>query len=131
MYYDHHLWCSHNNNSKLLLKYSWKFLPWKYDPWKFLCWKYFTFTDSPDSLEKIGVYWDIENCPVKNKSTAAVVKRIRDVYMPGRSEVEFVCVCDIRRQKKHFVDELNKAEVSNKQFCYFYMHQGIAQSKDS
>eukprot|EP00794_Sanderia_malayensis_P009218 gene9219-10192_t len=68
--------------------------------------------DDSSKPEPIGIFWDIENCPVPNgKSTMAIVQRIRDVYLPGRSEVEFICVCDTLRQKKPVLDQLNKSEV--------------------
>lgn len=62
--------------------------------------------------EPIGVFWDIENCPVpRGKSAAAVVQKIRKEFFSGKREVEFMCVCDISKEKKEVIEELNKAQV--------------------
>lgn len=63
-------------------------------------------------LEPIGVFWDIENCPVpRGKSASAVVQKIRKEFFSGKREVEFMCVCDISKEKKEVIEELNKAQV--------------------
>lgn len=63
--------------------------------------------------EPIGVFWDIENCPVpRGKSAAAVVQKIRKEFFNGKREVEFMCVCDISKEKKEVIEELNKAQVT-------------------
>lgn len=63
--------------------------------------------------EPIGVFWDIENCPVpRGKSASAVVQKIRKEFFTGKREVEFMCVCDISKEKKEVIEELNKAQVS-------------------
>ena len=62
--------------------------------------------------EPIGVFWDIENCRIpKGKSATAIVNRIREVFYPGRREVEFMCVCDTTKEKKEVLEELNRAQV--------------------
>ena len=62
--------------------------------------------------EPIGVFWDIENCPVpRGKSASAVVQKIRKEFFSGKREVEFMCVCDINKEKKEIIEELNKAQV--------------------
>lgn len=62
--------------------------------------------------EPIGVFWDIENCPVpRGKSASAVVQKIRKEFFSGKREVEFMCVCDISKEKKEVIEELNKAQV--------------------
>ncbi|XP_022794519.1 meiosis regulator and mRNA stability factor 1-like [Stylophora pistillata] len=63
--------------------------------------------------EPIGVFWDIENCPVpRGKSASAVVQKIRREFFTGKREVEFMCVCDISKEKKEIIEELNKAQVT-------------------
>ncbi|KAL9957262.1 hypothetical protein ACROYT_G038876 [Oculina patagonica] len=63
--------------------------------------------------EPIGVFWDIENCPVpRGKSASAVVQKIRKEFFSGKREVEFMCVCDISKEKKEVIEELNKAQVT-------------------
>lgn len=62
--------------------------------------------------EPIGVFWDIENCPVpRGKSASGVVQKIRKEFFSGKREVEFMCVCDISKEKKEVIEELNKAQV--------------------
>lgn len=62
--------------------------------------------------EPIGVFWDIENCPVpRGKSASAVVQKIRKEFFSGKREAEFMCVCDINKEKKEVIEELNKAQV--------------------
>ncbi|KAJ7340352.1 hypothetical protein OS493_003095 [Desmophyllum pertusum] len=63
--------------------------------------------------EPIGVFWDIENCPVpRGKSASAVVQKIRKEFFSGKREVEFMCVCDISKEKKEVIEELNTAQVT-------------------
>ena len=62
--------------------------------------------------EPVGVFWDFENCPVpKGKSALAIVRKLRSVFFKERREVEFMCVCDISKEKKAVIEELNKAQV--------------------
>ncbi|XP_077980745.1 meiosis regulator and mRNA stability factor 1-like isoform X2 [Glandiceps talaboti] len=70
-------------------------------------------TVSSESLPAIGVFWDIENCPVpSNKSALTVVQKIRDRYFHGHREAEFMCVCDINKENAHVIQELNDAQVT-------------------
>ena len=63
-------------------------------------------------LTPIGVFWDIENCPVPaNKSPLAVVQRIRSRFFKDHVEVEFLCVCDARKENALVTQELNDAQV--------------------
>ena len=64
-------------------------------------------------LEPVGVFWDIENCPVpQNKSAFSLAGKIRTVFFQGKREAEFMCVCDITKERKEVMDALNKAHVS-------------------
>lgn len=61
----------------------------------------------------LAVFWDIENCCVpRGKSAMAVVHCIRDKFLcDNRKEAEFLCVCDVSKEPKHLVAELNDAQV--------------------
>ena len=64
-------------------------------------------------IEPIGVFWDIENCPVpRGMSALAVVQKIRKKFFTGKREAEFMCVCDVGKMKKEVIEELNKAQVN-------------------
>ena len=63
----------------------------------------------------IGVFWDIENCCVpRGKSAVKLVERIRTLpVFEGKSEIEFLVVCDVRRSEpEEVLDELNAAQVN-------------------
>ncbi|KAJ8664397.1 hypothetical protein QAD02_006059 [Eretmocerus hayati] len=63
-------------------------------------------------LPPIGVFWDIENCQVpKGRSAAAVTRVIRDKFFNGYKEAEFIVVCDVQKENKQIVQELNDAQV--------------------
>ena len=63
-------------------------------------------------LAPIGVFWDIENCAVPHgKSALALVQRIRDQFFHGHKEVEFLCACDISRENRYVIQDLNYAQV--------------------
>lgn len=65
-------------------------------------------------LEPVGVFWDIENCPVPiNKSAFGVAAKMRNEFISGKREAEFMCVCDITKERKEVTDELHKAQVGN------------------
>ncbi|XP_053327792.1 meiosis regulator and mRNA stability factor 1 [Spea bombifrons] len=67
----------------------------------------------PENLAPIGVFWDIENCSVPSgRSAVAVVKRIRERLFKGRREAEFICVCDISKENKEVIEELNNCQVT-------------------
>ena len=62
--------------------------------------------------EPIGVFWDIENCPVPpGKSVLGCVNKIREDFFNGRREAEFICVCDINKERKEVIEQLNAAQV--------------------
>ena len=64
-------------------------------------------------LEPVGVFWDIENCPVPvDKSAFGVAAKMRQEFISGKREAEFMCVCDITKERKEVTDELHKAQVS-------------------
>uniref|UniRef100_A0A8C4QJA8 Meiosis regulator and mRNA stability factor 1 n=1 Tax=Eptatretus burgeri TaxID=7764 RepID=A0A8C4QJA8_EPTBU len=66
-----------------------------------------------DSLAPIGVFWDIENCHVPSgRSAMAVVQRLRETLFPGHREAEFLCVCDISKEKREVIQELNNSQVT-------------------
>lgn len=60
----------------------------------------------------IGVFWDIENCAVPSgRSAATVVQRLRERFFQGHREAEFICVCDINKENKAVIQELNNCQV--------------------
>ncbi|XP_034936191.1 meiosis regulator and mRNA stability factor 1 isoform X2 [Chelonus insularis] len=64
-------------------------------------------------LLPIGVFWDIENCKVpRGKSAAAVAQVIRDKFFNGYREAEFIVVCDVYKESKQVIQELNDAQVN-------------------
>ncbi|KAM5152310.1 meiosis regulator and mRNA stability factor 1 isoform 2-T2 [Mantella aurantiaca] len=66
-----------------------------------------------ENLPPIGVFWDIENCSVPSgRSAVTVVKRIRERFFKGRREAEFICVCDISKENKEVIEELNNCQVT-------------------
>ncbi|CAI5679308.1 unnamed protein product [Oreochromis niloticus] len=67
----------------------------------------------PDSIPPVGVFWDIENCSVPSgRSAGAVVQRIRNRFFQGHREAEFICVCDISKESKAVIQELNNCQVT-------------------
>ncbi|XP_071617426.1 meiosis regulator and mRNA stability factor 1 isoform X3 [Heliangelus exortis] len=66
-----------------------------------------------ENLPPIGVFWDIENCSVPTgRSAIAVVQRIREKFFKGHREAEFICVCDISKENKEVIQELNNCQVT-------------------
>uniref|UniRef100_A0A8D2J814 Meiosis regulator and mRNA stability factor 1 n=1 Tax=Varanus komodoensis TaxID=61221 RepID=A0A8D2J814_VARKO len=66
-----------------------------------------------ENLPPIGVFWDIENCSVPSgRSAVAVVQRIREKCFKGHREAEFICVCDISKENKEVIEELNNCQVT-------------------
>ncbi|XP_018091816.1 meiosis regulator and mRNA stability factor 1 isoform X2 [Xenopus laevis] len=66
-----------------------------------------------ENLPPIGVFWDIENCSVPSgRSAVTVVKRIRERLFKGHREAEFICVCDISKENKEVIEELNNCQVT-------------------
>jgi len=82
-----------------------------------------------ESLPPIGVFWDIENCGVPcRKSALAVVSRIRERFFTGHREAEFMCVCDISKENRAVIQELNYAQVDLYSVllkCLFYLKNYI------
>lgn len=68
---------------------------------------------APVQLEPVGLFWDIENCPVPvDKSAFALANKMRKEFFQGKREAEFMCVCDITKERKEVVEGLSKAHVS-------------------
>lgn len=68
---------------------------------------------APVQLEPVGLFWDIENCPVPvTKSAFALATKMRKEFFKGKREAEFMCVCDITKERKEVVEALSKAHVS-------------------
>ncbi|XP_036380153.1 meiosis regulator and mRNA stability factor 1 isoform X3 [Megalops cyprinoides] len=66
-----------------------------------------------ENLPPVGVFWDIENCSVPSgRSAVAVVQRIRSRFFQGHREAEFICVCDISKENKEVIQELNNCQVT-------------------
>ncbi|XP_075422230.1 meiosis regulator and mRNA stability factor 1 isoform X2 [Ascaphus truei] len=66
-----------------------------------------------ENLPPIGVFWDIENCSVPSgRSAVTVVQRIREMFFKGHREAEFICVCDISKENKEVIEELNNCQVT-------------------
>uniref|UniRef100_A0A8C6R2J1 Meiosis regulator and mRNA stability factor 1 n=1 Tax=Nannospalax galili TaxID=1026970 RepID=A0A8C6R2J1_NANGA len=66
-----------------------------------------------ENLPPIGVFWDIENCSVPSgRSATTVVQRIREKFFKGHREAEFICVCDISKENKEVIQELNNCQVT-------------------
>ena len=69
-------------------------------------------SDATKVPEPVGVFWDIENCPVPpEKSAFALANKMRREFFEGKREAEFMCVCDITKERKEVTDELHKAQV--------------------
>uniref|UniRef100_A0A671Q165 Meiosis regulator and mRNA stability factor 1 n=1 Tax=Sinocyclocheilus anshuiensis TaxID=1608454 RepID=A0A671Q165_9TELE len=70
-------------------------------------------TGTQETLPPIGVFWDIENCAVPSgRSAATVVQRLRERFFQGHREAEFICVCDINKENKAVIQELNNCQVT-------------------
>ncbi|XP_054634447.1 meiosis regulator and mRNA stability factor 1 isoform X2 [Dunckerocampus dactyliophorus] len=66
-----------------------------------------------ESVPPVGVFWDIENCSVPSgRSAGVVVQRIRSRFFQGHREAEFICVCDISKESKAVIQELNNCQVT-------------------
>ncbi|XP_054849047.1 meiosis regulator and mRNA stability factor 1 [Eublepharis macularius] len=92
----------------LLLASSFGQLPQKYGPPEVAL-----ASQVLENLPPIGVFWDIENCSVPSgRSAVAVVQRIREKFFKGHREAEFICVCDISKENKEVIEELNNCQVT-------------------
>ncbi|KAM4583778.1 meiosis regulator and mRNA stability factor 1 isoform 2-T2 [Odontesthes bonariensis] len=70
-------------------------------------------SSGPENIPPVGVFWDIENCNVPSgRSAGAVVQRIRSRFFQGHREAEFICVCDISKESKAVIQELNNCQVT-------------------
>lgn len=66
-----------------------------------------------NSLSSLGIYWDIENCQVpRQKNAAAVVQKIRELFLDNFKESEFVVVCDIKKESPQIIQELHDSQVA-------------------
>lgn len=75
---------------------------------------------SETSHHPVGIFWDIENCQVPyQKSALQVVQRIRDQFCNFGKEVEFVCACDVTKERKTTVETLSDAQV--RKFSFFVL----------
>lgn len=67
-----------------------------------------------NSLPVLGIYWDIENCQIpRYKNAAAVVQRIRQIFLENHREAEFVVVCDIKKESPQIIQDLHDSQVKN------------------
>ena len=58
------------------------------------------------------MFWDFGNCQVTpDKSAFALANKIRKMFFEGKQEAEFMCVCDINKERKEVMWDLNKAQV--------------------
>jgi meiosis arrest female protein 1 len=59
-----------------------------------------------------GIFWDIENIRLPNYYQAiTVVEAIRQRFLTKYREAEFLVVCDVHKEKKELVTDLNNAQV--------------------
>ncbi|KAL8579349.1 hypothetical protein ACOMHN_026714 [Nucella lapillus] len=66
-----------------------------------------------ETRKAIGLFWDIENCQVpRSVSALSVVQHLRKLFFEGLREAEFMCVCDINKESKHIIEELNNGQVN-------------------
>ena len=63
--------------------------------------------DPPNSkkplvLENVGIFWDIENIVIPSSiSVSLLVRKIRNTFVTmDKREVEFMCVCDVHKEKR-------------------------------
>ena len=62
-------------------------------------------------VEPVGVFWDIENCPVPlDKCAFSLANKIRREFFEGKREAEFMCVCDITKERKEVTNSLHNAQ---------------------
>ena len=71
----------------------------------------------PHRMEPVGIFWDIENCPVPvGKAAFSLATKMRRVFFEGKREAEFMCVCDVTKEKEEVTDALHNAQV------YLHVH---------
>lgn len=70
-----------------------------------------------NTLPSLGIYWDIENCQVpRHKNAAAVVQKIRAIFLENHKESEFIVVCDIKKESPQLIQELHDSQVKLNNF---------------
>ena len=61
---------------------------------------------------KVYVFWDIENVrPKKNSNVLSFVGNVRNRFVGDLFEAGFIVVCDVRKEPKELVDQLNEVQV--------------------
>ena len=62
---------------------------------------------------KVYIFWDIENVrPQKNSNVLGVVGNVRNLFVGNNLEAGFIVVCDVRKETKELVDQLNEVQVN-------------------
>ncbi|KAH1026039.1 hypothetical protein HUJ05_010628 [Dendroctonus ponderosae] len=83
------------------------------------CKKYRKKTGFVNKMPPMGIFWDIENVGVpKQKSAAAIVEKIRGVFLKDYRESEFMVVCDVKKEQPLIMQELHDSQNSH---TYFYL----------
>lgn len=68
---------------------------------------------SGNHLPPMGIFWDIENCHVpKNKCASMLVHRIRELFLTNYREVEFLVVCDVKKENPQVIQDLHDTQVN-------------------
>ena len=71
-------------------------------------------------VEPVGVFWDIENCPVPlDKCAFSLANKIRREFFEGKREAEFMCVCDITKERKEVTKLLQDAQARGTFSIYY------------
>ena len=75
-----------------------------------------------ETRKAIGLFWDIENCRVPRfVSALSVVQRLRERFFDKLREAEFMCVCDINKEHKNIIEELNSGQVGIIFNCFAFV----------
>ena len=62
--------------------------------------------------KKVYVFWDIDNVrPKKNSNVLSFVGNVRNRFVGDLFEAGFIVVCDVRKEPKELVDQLNELQV--------------------
>lgn len=59
------------------------------------------------------------------KSALAVVNRIRERFFNAHREAEFMCVCDISKENRAVIQELNYAQVFNGLYLFHFQKESL------
>ncbi|XP_044005441.1 uncharacterized protein LOC122850347 [Aphidius gifuensis] len=71
-----------------------------------------TKSESSSSLPPIGIYWNLECCPVPyNKSASLISEAIRNKYYDFYREADFLVVCDVLIESEKVIQQLNDAQI--------------------